>query len=140
VDRGQSDQEFVEAVRARLDVSLTEAGLPFNGVYQGSGPHGETTAVLFEAVAQEFAMRFPDLTMNWAADWMEHTSCVDLWITLHHDDEAIVVDLEGWNLVELATRRGDGQLVEQCTRALSQPGDIVKRVEVIGRVLDLALI
>lgn len=139
MDNAQPNHAFVEAVRARLDAPLSEAGLPFNGVYPGTGPHGETTAVLYEAIAQEFSNRFPDLTTKWAADWTEHTSCVDLWMTFRHDDKSIAVNLEGWDLVELARRRGDHQLVETCTLALSRPGDITERVDAIGRVLDLVL-
>lgn len=140
MDEVQPDFVFVEAVRARLDASLTAAGLPFNGVYPGSGPLGDTTAVLYEATADEFLTRFPGLTTNWAPDWPEHTSCVDLWITLRHDDGTMAVALEGLDLVALAGRCGDHLLVEACARALTQRGDIVERVDMIGQVLDAALV
>ena len=45
--------------------------------------------------------------------------------------------LEGWDQVELAERPGDHELAEACIRALSPPGDIVARVDVIGQVLEL---
>jgi len=140
MDEVQPNHVFVEAVRARLDASLEEVGLPLNGVYPGSGSLGETTAVLYEATADEFSTRFPGLTTNWAPDWTEHTSCVDLWITLCHDDGTMIVTLEGLGLVELAQRFGDHVLAEACVRALSRPGDIGERVNVIGQVLDVALV
>ena len=141
VEEVQPHQGFVNAVRSRLDLILSEAGFPFNGVYPGTSSHGEaeTTAVLYEAAALEFAARFPLLTERWAPDWAEHTSCVDLWLTLSHHDEAMTVNLEGWDLVELAEHHGDYELVAACNRALSGPGDLVERVDVIGRVLELAL-
>lgn len=42
--------------------------------------------------------------------------------------------------VTLAGRCGDRLIVEACARALSQRGDIVERVDVIGQVLDAALV
>ena len=128
-------------MRARLDTFLAEAGVPFNGVYPGTSSDAavETTAVLYEAIAQTFRARFPALTERWAPDWTEHTSCVDLWLTLRHHDEAMTVNLEGWDVVELARRHGDFELAAACARVLSASGDLAERVDVVGRVLELSL-
>lgn len=133
--------EFAAFVRSRLDTSMARAGLPLNDVHRGEKPSlGMTTSVLYEGLVGEFLERYPGLDPVWDQQWREQRDgCVDLWLGYHEEDDSISVHLEHWDLIVLARRYGDESAVAEVEAALSGPGGMVDRVEVVARLLEKAL-
>ena len=133
--------EFATIVRSRLDTSMARAGLPLNDVQRGEKPNfGMTTSVLYEGLVGEFLERYPGLDPVWDRQWREQRDgCVDLWLAHDEEDDSIAVHLEHWDLIVLARRYGDETTVAEVEAALTGPGAMADRVEVVAVLLERAL-
>lgn len=134
-------QIFIDAVRTRLDASMADAGFPFNGVYENhSDPPDRNVSILYEGVVSDFLERYPALDPVWDEEWRRNRDgCVDLWIEWSEADDALASHLEHWEIIELAGRYGDKSLIGKVESALSGPGAIDRRVEVLVEVIRKAL-
>jgi hypothetical protein len=134
-------QRFVDAVRTRLDGSLADAGFSLNGVFDDEAdPPNRNVSVLYEGVVADFLARYPGLDPVWDEEWRSHgDGCVDLWIKWSVADDVIDVNLEHWEIRELANRYGGDSSVTAVETALRGPGDTAERVEVIATILERSL-
>lgn len=142
MDQLDSRQLFIDSVRTRLDVSMASAGFPFNGVYEDpSEPPNRNISILYEGGVADFIERYPGLDPVWDEEWRRHTEgCVDLWIEWSEAQDALACHLEHWEITQLAKRYANASLVNDLPAALSGPGDIDARVEVLTAVLKKALV
>ena len=128
---------FVDAVRKRLDETMTAAGLPFNTVQYHDDDPG--VSILYEGLVPDFLDRYPGLDPVWDEEWRQNADgCVDLWIKWHADGR-IVCHLEHWDIGAVAERYGDSLATGDVDAALTGPGEIETRVDVIAILLERAL-
>lgn len=138
---GEARRRFVDAVRLRLDETMTAAGLPFNNVQYHDGDPGEGgVSILYEGLVPDFLDRYPGLDPVWDEEWRQNTDgCVDLWIRWLDADGRIDCHLEHWDIGAVAERYGDSLTAGEVDAALAGPGEMEVRVEVIATLLERAL-
>ena len=86
------------------------------------------------------AITKPPVSAVWDDEWHhQENGCVDLWIKWSSDTESLEVDLEHWSIRQLASRAEHGPSIGSVDAALSGPGDIEARIDVIAQVLETAM-
>lgn len=128
----------MDAVRKRLDETMTAAGLPFNTVQYHDDDPG--VSILYEGLVPDFLDRYPGLDPVWDEEWrQDEHGCVDLWIKWLDGDGRIECHLEHWDIGGVAERYGDSLTAGEVDGALAGPGGIEARVDVIATLLERAL-
>lgn len=132
----QPDAEFVEVIRRHLDPVCAENGFALNGSSVGLDGHDPMTSILYEAVPEEFAGRFPrrwpEVERSYGSAGPTH--CLDLWIELDHESGTIETNLEGYGVGRLAAEAGRPDLAAQLGETRTRR-TMVGHAEALARAL-----
>lgn len=102
-DPTRFDQAWADGVREQCDPVFARADVGFTFNATGIDPGtGSVQSLLWEAVPERFAERYPDsgIVESYGDQWPGY--CIDYWVYVDADRARVRLSTEGWNLPELA--------------------------------------